>query len=71
MPPWCQVFTDHPELKELLVADLRDAIEAKRPSIFALNRTMQTLAHYDYFPHRDEILQILEAGTDEIKKGLS
>ena len=35
-------FTD-PEVKELLVADLRDAIEAKRPSIFALNRTMQTL----------------------------
>lgn len=64
-------FTDG-ELKKLLVADLSDAIESRRPSIFALNKTMQALlARCDYFPHRDEILQILDAGTDEIKKTLS
>jgi hypothetical protein len=35
--------TDRPGFKELLVADVSDAIEAKRPSIFALNNTMQIL----------------------------
>jgi hypothetical protein len=64
--------TDHPGFKELLVADVSDAIEAKHPSIFTLSTTMQTLlAHCDYCPHRDEILQILEVGADEIKKGLA
>ena len=64
--------TDHPGFKELLVSDVSDAIEAKRPSIFALNNTVQTLlAHCDYFPHREEILQMLEVGADKIKKGLA
>ena len=64
--------TDRPESKELPVADVSDAIQAKRPSIFALNNTMQTLlAHCDYFPHREEILQMLEVGADKIKKRLA
>ena len=64
--------TDRPGFKELLVADVSDAIEAKRPSIFVLNNTMEALlAHYDYFPHREEILQLLEVGADNIKKGLA
>ena len=64
--------TDRPEFKDLLVADVTNAIEAKRPSIFVLNTTMQTLlTHCDYFPHRDEILQMLEVGADKIKKGLA
>jgi len=29
------------------------------------------LTHFDYFPHRDEILQLLEDGSDKIKKGLT
>ena len=50
----------------------REAIEAKRPSIFALNNTMEMLlAHCDSFPHREEILQMLEVGADKIKKGLT
>jgi hypothetical protein len=64
--------TDRPGFKELLVADVSKAIETKRPSTFALHRTMQILLdHCDYFPHRDEILQMLEASADEIKKGLA
>lgn len=64
--------TDRPGFKELLVADVSAAIEAKRPSIFALNNTMETLlAHCDFFPHREEILQMLEVGADKIKKGLT
>ena len=65
-------LTDRPGFKELLIADLSNAIEAKRPSTFALNTTMQALlAQCDYFPHRDEILQLLEVGADKIKKGLA
>jgi hypothetical protein len=64
--------TDRPEFKELLVADVSKAIETKHPSTFALHRTMQILFdNCDYFPHRDEILQMLEASADEIKKGLT
>ena len=56
----------------MLVAVVSAAIEAKRPSIFALNNTMETLlAHCDFFPHREEILQMLEVGADKIKKGLT
>jgi hypothetical protein len=64
--------TDRPGFKELLVADVSDAIEAKHPSVFALNNTMQfLLANCDYFPHREEILQLLEVGANKIKRGLA
>jgi hypothetical protein len=68
-----QLHPDAPVFfKELLVADVSAAIEAKRPSILALNNTMETLlAHCDFFPHREEILQMLEVGADKIKKGLA
>jgi hypothetical protein len=63
--------TDRPGFKELLIMDLSNAIEAKRPSTFALHTTMQVLlAQCDYFLHRDEILQLLDVGADKIKKGL-
>ena len=65
-------LTDRPGFKELLIEDLSDVIEAKTPSTFALNNTVQNvLTHCDYFPHRDEILQLLEDGSDMIKKGLT
>ena len=61
--------TDRPGFKELLGTNVSNA---KRPSIFALNNTMETLlAHCDFFPHREEILQMLEVGADKIKKGLT
>ena len=62
--------TDRPGFKEMLVADVSEAIEAKRSSVFALNNTMETLlAHCDFFPHREEILQMLKVGADKIKRG--
>ena len=65
-------ITDRPEFKELLVADVSNAIEAKGPSIFALNNSMQAiLSHFDYFPHRDEIVGLLDSGANQIKKGLA
>lgn len=65
-------ITDRPEFKELLVADVSNAIEAKGPSIFALNDSMQAiLSHFDYFPHRDEIVGLLDSGANQIKKGLA
>jgi hypothetical protein len=65
-------LTDRPGFKELLIEDLSDVIEAKTPPTFTLNNTVQILlTHCDYFPHRDEILQLLEDGSDKIKKGLT
>ena len=64
--------TDHPDFKRFLVTDLTNAVEAKRPSIFVLNTSVQALlAVCTYFPHRDEILTVLERRTDKMKKRLA
>ena len=43
-------LTDRPGFKELLIEDLSDVIEAKTPSTFTLNNTVQILlTHCDYF----------------------
>ena len=63
-------ITDRPEFKELLVADVSNAIEAKGPSIFTLNTSMQAiLTQFDHFPHRDEIVGLLDWGANQIRKG--
>ena len=68
-PRFARCYSTVLKSKELLVADVSDAIQAKRPSIFALNNTMQTLlAHCDYFPHREEIAPMLGSRCGQNKK---
>jgi hypothetical protein len=55
----------------LLIEDFGDVIEAKTPSTHTLNNTVQSVDPLRLFPHRGEILQLLEDGSDKIKEGLT